>query len=317
VSAAGPGALTAPRRPAIRPARRDELARLGGLYARAGFSARLAGVVGFARARLGGEVFVADLDGELVGVAAAAQFGASGWVGGVAVTPERRRAGLGGALTEAVVAHLRDRQAATVQLLATELGRPVYERIGFAAEAEYVTLTGPPGPGVGGGVRWAPGAGGVVPVPGRAGEVREPVGAGGMPAAGVRAGRPGDRAAVLALDRLATGEDRRRLLSTLWPAGGLVAEEGALRGYHLASPWRSGGATVAADAEAGLALLEAVRRSGAEELSVSLPAGNRAGRLALEASGFQARSATTRMRLGPPLPWSPEAVFGAHNLFWG
>jgi GNAT superfamily N-acetyltransferase len=298
LSAAGPGALPAARRPAIRPARRDELSRLGGLYARAGFSARLAGVVGFARARLGGEVFVADMDGELVGVAAGAHFGASGWVGGVAVMPEHRRAGLGGALTEAVVAHLRDRQAATVQLLATELGRPVYERIGFAAESEYLTLTGPPAPG-------------------HAGEVRAPAGAGGVPVASVRAGRPGDRAAVLALDRLATGEDRRRLLSTLWPAGGLVAGEGALRGFHLASPWRSGGATVAADAEAGLALLEAIRRSGAEELSVSLPAGNRAGLLALEAAGFQARSATTRMRLGPPLPWRPQAVFGAHNLFWG
>ena len=270
----------------IRPARQEELAQLGALYVRAGFTARLAGVVGFARARLGGEVFVADLDGELVGVAAGAHFGASGWVGGVAVTPEHRRAGLGGALTEAVVTNLRDRQAGTVQLLATELGRPVYERIGFVAEAEYLTLAGPSG-------------------------------AGGVPVAGVRAGRPGDRAAVLALDRLATGEDRTRLLGTLWPAGGLVAGEGALRGFHLASPWRSGGATVATDPEAGLALLEAVRRTYGEEISVSLPAGNRAGLLALAAAGFRERSGTTRMCLGPPLPWRPESVFGAHNLFWG
>jgi len=286
--------LAAARRPAIRPARQPELSRLGDLYARAGFAARLAGVVGFARARLGGEVFVADLDGELVGVAAGAHFGASGWVGGVAVTPEHRRAGLGGALTEAVVAHLRDRQARTVQLLATELGRPVYERIGFVAEAEYLTLTGPP-------------------VPRRIGGV----GAGEVQAAGVRAGQGGDWAAMLALDRLATGEDRRRLLGALWPAGGLVAGEGAVRGFHLASPWRGGGATLAADPEAGLALLEAVRRTVAEELSVSLPSGNRTGLLALEAAGFRERSGTTRMRLGPPLPWRPEAVFGAHNLFWG
>jgi hypothetical protein len=89
------------------------------------------------------------------------------------------------------------------------------------------------------------------------------------------------------------------------------------RGFHLASPWRSGGATVAADPEAGLALLEAVLRGGAEELSVSVPAGNRAGLLALEAAGFRERFTTTRMRLGRPLPWRPEAVFGAHNLFWG
>jgi predicted N-acetyltransferase YhbS len=276
--------------PTIRPARQEELSRLGALYVRAGFTARLAGVVGFARARLGGEVFVADLDGELVGVAAGADFGASGWVGGVAVAPERRRAGLGGALTEAVVRQLRERQAVTVQLLATELGRPVYERLGFVAEAEYRTLAGPPAP--------RPAA---------------PVAAAG----GVRAGRPADRAAVLALDRLATGEDRSRLLDALWPAGCLVAGDGDPRGFHLASPWRNGGATVAGDPDAGLALLEAVRRGDSGGVSVSLPAGNRAGLLALAAAGFRERSGTTRMCLGPPLPWRPASVFGAHNLFWG
>jgi GNAT superfamily N-acetyltransferase len=296
LSAPGRGPLAAAGRPVIRPARQPELSQLGGLYARAGFAARLAGVVGFARARLGGEVFVADLDGELVGVAAGAHFGASGWVGGVAVAPERRRAGLGGALTEAVVAHLRDRRAGTVLLLATELGRPVYERLGFVAEAEYVTLAGPPVTGrADGGRLW--------------GGEREP--------AGVRAGRAGDRTAVLELDRAATGEDRRRLLGALWPAGGLVAGDPAVRGYHLASPWRGGGATLAADPAAGLALLQAVRRTDAEEVSVSLPARNRPGVLALAATGFQERSRTTRMRLGPPLAWRPEAVFGAHNLFWG
>jgi predicted N-acetyltransferase YhbS len=291
LSVAGQRPPPAAGQPTIRPARPQELSRLGALYVRAGFTARLAGVIGFARARLRGEVFVADLDGELVGAAAGALFGASGWVGGVAVAPERRRAGLGGALTEAVVAQLRERQAATVQLLATELGRPVYERLGFVAEAEYRTLAGPPAP--------------------------RPQARGGT--AGVRAGRPSDRAAVLALDRLATGEDRSRLLDSLWPAGGLVAGDGddGPRGFHLASPWRNGGATVAADPETGLALLEAVRRGDGGEVSVSLPAGNRAGLLALAAAGFRERSATTRMRLGPPLPWRPESVFGAHNLFWG
>jgi hypothetical protein len=149
-----------------------------------------------------------------------------------------------------------------------------------------------------------------------AGAVRGGAGDGGP--VRVRTGRPGDRAAVLALDRQATGEDRGRLLEALWRAGGMVAAgAGAPRGFHLASPWRSGGATIATDPGAGLALLEAVRRGGAEELSVSVPAGNRTALLALEAAGFQQRLVTTRMRLGPPLPWRPEAVFGAHNLFWG
>ena len=58
----------------------------------------------------------------------------------------------------------------------------------------------------------------------------------------VRAGRAADLAAVVALDQAATGEDRRRLLTALWPTGGLVAAvDGQALGYHLASPWRPGG----------------------------------------------------------------------------
>jgi GNAT superfamily N-acetyltransferase len=273
---------------AIRPARPEELPRLGPLYVRSGFDARLAKVVGFARARLGGEVFVAVPEGELAGVAAGAWFGATGWVGGVAVAPERRRAGLGGALTEAVIAHLQGRGAATVLLHATDAGRPVYQRLGFLAEGEYLTLAGPP-----------------LPAAGPAGN-------------GVRAGQAGDLAAVSALDRQATGEDRTRLLAALWPAGGLVAgEQGAARGFHLASPWRPGGATVAADPQAGLSLLQAASRVDAGEVSVSVPDGNQAARRALAAAGFRERSRTTRMHLGPPVPWRPAAQFGSLTLFWG
>jgi GNAT superfamily N-acetyltransferase len=134
----------------VRPARPDDLARLGPLYEAAGFGARLAGVVGFAKARLDGEVVVAEAGGALAGGAAGAVFAGTGWVGGVAVVPAHRRAGLGGALTAAVVAFLEDRGATTVLLHATALGRPVYQRLGFVAETDYLTLTGPslprPGP---------------------------------------------------------------------------------------------------------------------------------------------------------------------------
>jgi GNAT superfamily N-acetyltransferase len=289
----------------IRPARPQDLARLGPLYEQSGFGARLAGVVGFARARLDGEVVVAEASGELAGVAAGAVFAGTGWVGGVAVVPGHRRAGLGGALTEAVVEHLEARGVTTVLLHATALGRPVYERLGFVPETAYLTLTGP---------TLARGSDRPGDHPGRA--------------AGIRAGRAADLEAVLALDRAATGEDRRRLLTALWPAGGLVATgDGRPLGYHLPSPWRSGGATVAADPLAGLALLDAVRaapggsggspgRSG-DEVALSVPAANAAAVDALQAAGFAERYRTVRMHRGPRVGWDPSAVFTAHNLFWG
>ena len=157
-------------------ARAYDLARLGPVYEQAGFGARLAKVVGFARARLGGEVVVAEAGGELVGVAAGAVFDGTGWVGGVAVVPASRRLGLGGALTEAVVAFLQGRGATTVLLHATDLGRPVYERLGFVPDGAYLTLVGPTRP------------------PGSPG----PAGPGAGPAPAVRPGRAADLEAVLA-----------------------------------------------------------------------------------------------------------------------
>jgi predicted N-acetyltransferase YhbS len=289
-----------PERPAIRPARPEDLARLGPVYEQAGFGARLARVVGFAKARLEGEVVVAEAAGELVGVAAAAAFAATGWVGGVAVVPAARRVGLGGALTEAVVELLEASGAATVLLHATELGRPVYERLGFVPEGAYLTLaapTRPPGPPTARADPTAPGA------------AREPL---------VRPGRAADLEDVLAIDRAATGEDRRRLLTALWPTGGLVAaSDGRPLGYHLASPWRSGGAVVAADPRAGLALLDAVQATQGHEAAIAVPAANPAAVELLQASGFSEQFRTLRMHRGPRIGWDPAAVFGAHNLFWG
>jgi ribosomal protein S18 acetylase RimI-like enzyme len=272
--------------PGIRSAGPRDLARLGPLYERSGFGARLAGVVGFARTRLDGQVVVAEAGDDLVGVAAGAVFAGTGWVGGVAVAPDHRRIGLGGALTEAVVGFLEARGAATVLLHATGLGRPVYERLGFVPETAYLTLTGP--------------------------TLARP------PGPPVRAGRAADLEAVLALDLAATGEDRRRLLTALWPSGGLVAAtDGRVLGYHLASPWRPGGATIATGSRAGLALLEAVRAAPGDEVAISVPAGNAAAVESLRSAGFAERYRTVRMYRGPRVAWDPAAVFAAHNLFWG
>jgi len=290
-----------PWRPAIRSARPGDLARLGPVYEQAGFGGRLAKVAGFARARLDGEVVVAEAGGEVAGVAAGALFAGTGWVGGVAVVPAHRRAGLGGALTEAIVEFLEGRGAATVLLHATALGRPVYERLGFVPETPYRTLSGPTlarGPrSTGGPPRRSPG-------PPREAEVRP--------------GQAGDLEAVAALDRAATGEDRGRLLTALWPAGGLVATAGGRPlGFHLPSPWRTGGATIATGPGAGLALLDAVRAAPGDQVAISVPTANTTAVDALEAAGFSEVHRTIRMHRGPHVPWDPAALFGAHNLFWG
>ncbi|HEU5319151.1 MAG TPA: GNAT family N-acetyltransferase, partial [Methylomirabilota bacterium] len=124
-------------------------------------------------------LFVAELDGEIVGTAGATLFAGpapTGWVHGIVVRPERQRTGLGARLTETAIAWLHARSAAAVLLLATDAGRPVYERLGFVAGGRY----------------------GLFPWPGTG------------PEADVTLERMQGqhRSAVHALDRAATGEDR-------------------------------------------------------------------------------------------------------------
>jgi hypothetical protein len=102
----------------------------------------------------------------------------------VAVSPEHGRRGLGTELTDVALRALKARGVTTVLLHATEMARPLYERMGFLPEGEFAELHGRAAPPA------APGA------PPR-----------------LRPGGTGaDLAAVLDLDRRATGEDLLRAL---------------------------------------------------------------------------------------------------------
>jgi GNAT superfamily N-acetyltransferase len=273
----------------IRVAYDEELPAVGAVGSRAGFGPRVLDQLRFLRARELGEVFVADIDGEPVGASACIAFNGTGWIGAVGVVPEARNQGIGGALTDVAVAWLRQAGADPVLLQATALGRPVYERLGFVAEGEYVMLSGPALP-----------------------HDRE------RPRA-VRAGRPSDLDAVIALDRDASGEDRADLLRAVWPGGGLVVEDsGALRGFHATSGAGPGGAIVAAAPEVGIALVDGARALFAPgEHMAPVPHSNRAARQALRERGYREATRTTRMRLGEPVEWRERAIFSAFNLFWG
>jgi GNAT superfamily N-acetyltransferase len=201
-----------------------------------------------------------------VAVAAGVAFGSAGWIGGVGVVPEARRQGLGTRVTEALMSELRRLGCETMLLLASELGYPVYERIGFVPEGDYV-------------------------VGHRSGE---------PPPAPQLA--PGDLQRAAALDRWATGSDRSSLLRHA--VTGIVEEDA----FCLVTPWRDRPA-VARDPEAGVRLLDELRPA-----RVTVPVANEAAVRWLQRSRYTLDMRTPRMRLGPPVPWRPEAIFGAISL---
>lgn len=275
----------------VRPARADELGSLAGVLRTAGLGTSVGRLLEFPRASPGGEVLVAESAGRIVGGAAVAGFGASGWIGALGVLPAHRGRGTGTALTDASVAWLRDRGVETVLLYATEAGLPVYQDVGFVAE--------------GAAHAWR--------------DVAAPPRSDRPP--GVRPLRGSDREAVLALDAAATGEDRGSVLGSLdldeRGAGLVVERDGRVTGSAVRSSWGLGPSIVAADADAGLALLSALRREAVPALTISLPDANETALRALHAWGLRPINHATRMRLGPPPRYVPERLFGLYNLFWG
>ncbi|HET9085167.1 MAG TPA: GNAT family N-acetyltransferase [Candidatus Limnocylindrales bacterium] len=235
---------------------------------------------------------VADIDGEVVGTGVATVNGPVAWVGTIWVARDHRRRGLGRALTDAVVDIATANGARTLLLVATDRGRPLYERSGFEVQTWYRTFEAP---GLGGGDA--------------------------ATGTGIRAFRAADVDAIAALDHVATGEDRRSVLEELaTPAGTRVLDTGGgeLGGFVIRAPW-GGGATVAPRLDDALSIVEARRRASTPDKRVrcGILLENGPGAEALERAGWTEAWRAPRLVRGAPLTWHPDQIWGQFNHAMG
>ena len=231
---------------------------------------------------------VAEIGGQAIGVGVGTRNGTVGWVGPIFTAPEYRDRGVGRALTAAVARRLEGAGCDALLLAASELGRPVYERLGFAAVGRYHVLSGPAS---------------ALPVGG----------------ATVRAIGPDDVPGVHSLDRWATGEDRGHLLATFARPGWVATDRDGdrLLGYALATPWGAG-PIVAADPAAALALLRRSATVGADgSLVAVVPGENATGRAMLAGLGFVEVRSLPRMCRGRDVAWHPEAIWRLFSFGMG
>ncbi len=228
---------------------------------------------------------VAERDGEIVGTAVGTVNGRVGWIGAVFVAAEARGAGLGGSLTDRVIDDLEAAGCRSLVLVATDAGRPIYERRGFTVRSRYRTV--------------------------------EADGAAVAPRRPLRAFRPIDLAAMARLDRVATGEDRAHLLRAFAdPASTrcLDGPDGDLRGFVVRARW-GGGATIAPHPDDAMDILAARRATAGpgRRVRAGVLDDNEAGLRRLLDAGWREAWHAPRMQRGEPLDWRPEGIWGQFN----
>ena len=234
--------------------------------------------------------FLAEWEGQPAGTATTTTYGnALAWIGMVLVHPDHRRRGIGRALLEHCLAHLRRCGVQCVKLDATPLGQTMYQSLGF--EPEWALA------------RWS----------GRATDLQA-----SRSGLGLRPWRGTDLGAVEALDVTAFGGSRQRLLAALTAqsSAALVLEspEGRIAGFGLL---RAGsralylGPVVAGSEQAGLDLVESlIARSEGQTVFWDIPDPNAAAVSWAERHGFSVQRRLTRMYLGNNLaPGDPRRQF--------
>lgn len=236
-------------------------------------------------------VVVAEADGSVVGTGVTTINGTAAWVGTIWVATPWRGHGLGRALTEATIDEAEAAGCRTLILVATDAGRPLYERLGFTIRSWYRTME-------------APGRGR----------------AGGPAARATTVIRPyetTDLEAMARLDAAATGEDRSHLLRALATTAGTrvaVDADDRPQGFLVRAPW-GGGATIAPDPDVAMAILDARRDAYPADRTVraGVLEGNRAGLARLEADGWTEAWRAPRLERGALLEWDPPAIWGQFN----
>lgn len=225
-------------------------------------------------------VIVAERQGQIIGAANGTCWGTTGWLGPIIVGPRFRGQGIGKQLTQAIMKRLQEQGCASLLLIATELGQPVYEKLGFVIDGRYCFMKG--------------GA-----------ELLQTVREGP-----VRPLRLSDLPKIEQLDREASGEDRSTLLRRLEASGGLVVTGGNdefVHGYYLRTPWGPG-PIVADHKEVGFTLLQRVFAMEGHRSAV-LHEGNQAAIDYLLQAGFTVSTHAARMVLGQPVPWKPQSMY--------
>ena len=246
--------------------------------------------------------FVAELNGYPVGTTTTCIFDKVAWIAMVLVDTESRGQGIGTKLLKHALDYLDGQKVKTVRLDATDLGRPIYEKLGFGPEYELARFEGiaPSSITPGGSLKaegFGDGEGKAIPK--------------------LRLGLP-PFTDMIEFDRQMTGTNREKMLSRLFnefPKNTrIVTHNNKVDGFVTMRPGANaiqiGPCT--ASVNSGPALLsDALHRCAGKAVYVDIPTGNVPAVKIAESSGLKIQRRFTRMSRGERIKDNIEAIWAS------
>jgi GNAT superfamily N-acetyltransferase len=211
---------------------------------------------------------------QLVGVSELIINGTSAWLGLVVVLEEFRNLGLGTAMVKYIMSEAVRLGCITQVLYASEMGKPIYDKLGFHSEITFVLY---------------------LPTQPATKELIQDI----IPITEI------DYEQVLLVDRFVTGEDRSLLLADCWADSVKYIENGEITGYFL--PNYGIGSLIATTEKAAENLVDYKCQSSKPDFI--FPERNTFCRKLLENRQYKYEKNYPRMVYGKPLDFHPDFVF--------
>lgn len=217
----------------------------------------------------------AEINDEIVGIGTSIIFENTSWLAHIIVDSHFRNRGIGFQIVKELLAETERQSIQTCTLIATEQGKPIYEKAGFRPIAEYLYLK------------------------------REKPWQKTSIAENIISFGEKYRSMIYDLDEKISGEKRERLLTNYIESSLIYVEKNKVLGYYM--PDAKEGVIFADTSQAGLELMK-LKYSSIDK--AVLPSENLIALDFLKQNGFvETGFKGTRMVIGKNIDWKPQKVY--------
>ncbi|RYZ94089.1 MAG: N-acetyltransferase, partial [Sphingobacteriaceae bacterium] len=214
------------------------------------------------------------IDNKIAGIGTNIIHQHTAWLAHIIVHPDYRNKGIGTLITQTLIDSLQAKGLSTFYLMASDMGEPIYKKLGFKIESEYLLYKDVKP------LANYPASPNIIPI------------------------SDSHKEQIAALDSKASGEDRMFHLEKYLATGYVYVHNDMVEGFYL--PGWGEGLIMAGTALAGIELM---KQRFTEKGNASFPSENKGAAVFMDQHKIAVFKTAKRMRLGPKKEWQPQYLF--------